>query len=189
MIFSLCMISRESIFYMESKFPRFDKRRENYLITVNYNDMDGREKHMRINRRANLCISWHHHTHPKIMIETTIREEGRMHNICWECRGREEMKAWWSLWNPTWSRTLFLKRSRILLEFSNRRIASPFRIWIPFMIWIPFLSWGQIQLGFPKSLRLSGYKYGLELSWIVSFKVSLWHSLVLIVESIKSLSP
>ena len=41
---------------------------------------------------------------------------------------------------------------------------------------------------FPKSLELSGYKYGLELSCIVSQEVSLWYSLVLIAESIKSLS-
>ena len=38
----------------------------------------------------------------------------------------------------------------------------------PFRIWIPFLIWGQIQLGFPKSLGLSGYKYRLEPSRIVS---------------------
>ena len=59
----------------------------------------------------------------------------------------------------------------------------------PFRIRTPFLFYSQIQLGFPKSLRLFGYKYALEPSWIVSLKVSIWYSLVLIVESIKSLSP
>jgi len=34
-----------------------------------------------------------------------------------QCRKREEMKAWWNLWNPTWIQTSFLKRSRIQLEF------------------------------------------------------------------------
>ena len=55
----------------------------------------------------------------------------------------------------------------------------------PFKVRTPFLFLGRIQSGFPKSLRLSGYKYGLEPSCIVSLEVSLWYSLVLIVESIK----
>jgi len=59
----------------------------------------------------------------------------------------------------------------------------------PFWIRTPFLFWGRIQSGFPKFLGLSGYKYELEPSCIVSLEVPLWYSLVLIVESIKSLSP
>jgi len=50
----------------------------------------------------------------------------------------------------------------------------------PFWIRTPFLFWSQIQSGFPKFLRLSDYKYGLE-------PVSLYYSFVLIVES-KNLS-
>ena len=61
----------------------------------------------------------------------------------------------------------------------------------PFWIRTPFLFWSRIQSGFPKSLGFSGYKYGLKPSCIVPLKfleVSLWYSLILIVESVKSLS-
>ena len=62
------------------------------------------------------------------------------------------------------------------------------RVFFSFLDSVFFSVLGRIQSGFPKSLRLSGYKYGLEPSCIVSLEVSLWYSLVLIVESIKSLS-
>jgi len=49
--------------------------------------------------------------------------------------------------------------------------------WLSFLNSDSFSVWDQIQLGFPKTLRLYSYKYGLEPSCIISLKIPLKISL------------
>ena len=95
---------------------------------------------------------------------------GRPPDRLWQRNGRPERLTNWKAQlsvgpgRPGWS----TEEKGWSIGRSTDAFCSPYRIQTP------FLFWGRIQSGFPKSLGLSGYKYGLELLWIVSH----WKSLL-----------